>query len=194
MGMTSKIRLTGGAIAIAWMLAMVGCGAADDGEATSPTTTETDGPDTDAPTETESDSMTSANPTTSESDSDTAQVACNGGAACADGEYCSLGSQSCDCDFNFDYCDLTSTPAGCYPVPTACAVLESPDRETCIASNDCTIGGMFVDGTLECQTYEECAGDCDFNPDSCVDTSSSSGADSGSSDSGSSGDDSSSTG
>lgn len=186
-------RVTGAAIA--WTLVVMGCGSTEGDEATSASATDaTDSAtETDAPTETESNSMTSENPTTS--DSDTAQPACNGGAPCAEGEYCSNVSQSCDCDGNFDYCDLTSTPAGCYPVPTACSVLMSPDRESCIAATSCSIGGEFVDGTLECQTYEECAGDCDFDPDSCIDTSSTTAADSGSSDSGSSGgDESSSTG
>jgi hypothetical protein len=181
MRMNSTSRITG--VAIAWMLQMVGCGAADDDGTTSPSTS------TDA---TDSATETSENPTTS--DSDTAQPACNGGAACAEGEYCSLESQSCDCDSSFDYCELSSMPPGCYPVPTACGVLMSPDRETCIAANACRIGGQFIDGTLECERYDECAGDCDFDPDSCMDSSSSTATGSGSSESGSTGDESSSTG
>lgn len=197
--MTSMPRITGAAIA--WTLVTTGCPAADDDGTTSPTSSETDATTTDSATQTqtqtdsESDSMTSADPTTSESDSDTAPTMCNGGAACGEGEYCSNGSQSCDCDGDFDYCELSSTPPGCYPVPQPCAVLMDPDRETCIADFDCNIGGEFVDGTLQCQTYEECAGDCDFDPASCEDdTSSTTAADSGSSESGSSGDESSTTG
>jgi len=189
MGMESKSKITG--VAIAWMLAVLGCGTTDEGDSTSPTTeatTESSGPDS------MTEPTTSMSVSESESESDTAALPCNGGAACGEEEFCSSVSQSCDCDSNFDYCELTSTPPGCYPLPTACAILESPDRESCISANTCRIGGQFVDGTLECETYDECAGDCDFNPGSCVDTSSTTAADSGSSDSGSSGNDSSSTG
>lgn len=194
MGMESKSKITGAAIA--WMLAMAGCGTTDEGDSTgtaTEATTDSSGPDS------MTEPTTSVSMSESESETDTPMLPCNGGLACGEEEFCSSVSQSCDCDSNFDYCDLTSTPAGCYAVPTACAILESPDRESCISANACRIGGTFVDGTLECETYEECSGDCDYDPAGCVDTSGMTGADSGSSDSGSSdsgssGDDSSSTG
>jgi hypothetical protein len=111
----------------------------------------------------------------SASDTELPPVACNGGPACGAGEFCTTGNEDCDCDGQFQYCDLVRTDPGCYAIPDPCAQLEGDAQLDCIASQACSfldIDDGWIDGVLHCGRYEECAGDCDFDPDSCIDTSS----------------------
>lgn len=163
-------------IARVCMVGVVACGEpADGGDTGGPTTS-----DTDPATE-------SSGPETSATATDTTPTACADGPACGADEFCSQGSESCDCDGQFQYCELTSTPAGCYAIPEACAALIGAEQQTCIAGATCNIGGSFSGGTLVCERYEECHGDCDFDPDSCIETSSGPSTESSSSDGGSEG-------
>lgn len=139
-------------------------------------------------TEPTTDASSEGTPTTGETDGDTGltPASCFGGAACGADEFCSAGIEDCDCDSQFQYCELLKTDPGCAPIPDTCAGQQGEMLRECIAVTACTfidIGDGWVDNVLECGHYEECSGDCDFDPDSCIDTSSS-GADSGSSDSG----------
>lgn len=147
-------------------------------------------------TQSETEPTSATDPTTegeAASDTDVQPTSCNGGPACGAGEFCTTGDEDCDCDSQFQHCELVRTDPGCYAIPADCVGLTGDAQLECIATQSCTlldVDSGWIDGVLHCGRYEECAGDCDFDPDSCVDTSTgpseTSSSESGSSESGSS--------
>ena len=126
--------------------------------------------------------------TTAGSSDSGGEAGCNGGPACGADEYCYDGGVVCNCTDNFQYCSFDTPAAGCTPVPDECTGMQGEAQQLCIAEQSCGVfPGAWVDGVLDCQT-EECTGDCDLNPDACVDTSSGDAGSSGGSSSGGSSD------
>ncbi|MFO0637171.1 MAG: hypothetical protein U0168_30465 [Nannocystaceae bacterium] len=148
-------------VAIAALLGVIGCTSDGGGASTG-----------DGASASESASESGTSMTTAGSSDSGAEAGCNGGPACGADEYCYAGGSVCTCEDNFQHCSSESPPAGCTAVPPACTGMQGAALQNCVAEQSCGVfPGVWVDGALDCET-EECAGDCDLDPDACIDTSS----------------------
>ena len=101
----------------------------------------------------------------------TAGDGCEGGPSCGSNEQCGHASTVCSCDAAFEYCTTSESPGGCVETPAACSDLSAEALEQCLSDQWCDgAPGSFVEGAFECIAIDECHGDCDLNPEGCMDT------------------------
>lgn len=101
----------------------------------------------------------------------TAGDGCEGGPSCGSNEQCGHASTVCSCDAAFEYCSTSESPGGCVETPAACSDLSAAALEQCLSDQWCDgAPGSFVEGAFECIAIDECHGDCDLNPEGCMDT------------------------